>query len=156
MSTPTSSRADRPTINRDVDELDITTSAQRVGPTDKVRWHGVRYDPGGGGINVARIARTLGAPVSAVFPAGGPTGEVLADLLTDSGVPFYRVKVGGRTREGFTVNEHSTGQQYRCVLPRPQLTIGEQAQFLEELRVVARSAEFVVASGSLPPGVPAN
>ena len=69
---------------------------------------------------------------------------------------FPRVKIGGRTREGFTVNEHSTGQQYRFVLPGPQLTFAEQAQCLDELRVVARSAEFVVASGSLPPEVPAN
>jgi 6-phosphofructokinase 2 len=46
---------------------------------------------------------------------------VVADLLTDSGVPFHRVKIGGRTRESFTVNEHSTGQQYRFVLPGPRL-----------------------------------
>ena len=34
------------------------------------------------------------------IPDGGPTGDALADLLTDSGVPFHRVKIGGRTREG--------------------------------------------------------
>ena len=136
--------------------LDITTSAQRVGPPTKSVVMASDTTPAGGGINVARIARTLGAPVSAVFPAGGPTGDVLADLLTDSGVPFHRVKIGGRTRESFTVYEQSTGQQYRFVLPGPQLTFAEQAQCLDELRVVARPAEFVVASGSLPPGVPAN
>lgn len=38
--------------------LDITTSADRVLPTDKIRCRGTRYDPGGGGINVARVART--------------------------------------------------------------------------------------------------
>jgi 6-phosphofructokinase 2 len=35
------------------------------------------------------------------------------------------------------------------------LTFAEQAQCLDELRTAARSAQFVVASGSLPPGVPA-
>jgi sugar/nucleoside kinase (ribokinase family) len=158
MATPTNSAVNRPrivtlTMNP---ALDITTGAQHVGPTDKVRCHGVRYDPGGGGINVARIARVLGAPVSAVFPAGGPTGDALADLLIDSGVLFHRVKIAGNTRESFTINDESTGEQYRFVLEGPRLTFAEQAQCLDELRMLARTAEFVVASGSLPRGVPAD
>lgn len=158
MAAPTNSTATRPaivtlTMNP---ALDITTDARHVGPTDKVRCHGVRYDPGGGGINVARIARVLGAPVSAVFPAGGPTGDALTELLSNSGVPFYRVRVAGNTRESFTVNDESAGQQYRFVLEGPRLTFAEQARCLDELRMVARDADFVVASGSLPPDVPAD
>ena len=158
MSTSTNSTANRPaivtlTMNP---ALDITTSARHVVPSDKVRCHGVRYDPGGGGINVARVARVLGAPVSAVFPAGGPTGDALAKLVSDSGVPFRWVKIAGNTRESFTVNEESTRQQYRFVLEGPRLTFAEQAQCLDELCMVARTAEFVVASGSLPPGVPTD
>jgi 6-phosphofructokinase 2 len=136
--------------------LDITTGAEHVVPTDKVRCHSVRYDPGGGGINVARIARMLGAPVSAVFPAGGPTGDVLADLLVESRVPFHRVRIAGNTRESFTVNDESAGRQYRFVLEGPRLAFAEQARCLDELRLVAQNSEFVVASGSLPPGVPAD
>jgi 6-phosphofructokinase 2 len=36
------------------------------------------------------------------------------------------------------------------------LSFAEQAQCLDESRTAARSAEFVVAIGSLPPGVPAD
>ncbi len=79
--------------------LDITTSVDRVHPTDKLRCHGDRRDPGGGGINVARIARVLGTSVAAVFPAGGSTGDVIADLLVGEAVPFHRVKISGGTRE---------------------------------------------------------
>jgi 6-phosphofructokinase 2 len=136
--------------------LDITTSVDRVRPTDKLRCQGARHDPGGGGINVARIARVLGASVAAVFPAGGPTGDVVADLLVEEGVAFHRVKIGGRTRESFTVNEESSGQQYRFVLPGPRLTFAERAECVDELRATAGSARFVVASGSLPPGVSAD
>jgi 6-phosphofructokinase 2 len=136
--------------------LDITTSVDRVRPTDKLRCQGARHDPGGGGINVARIARVLGASVAAVFPAGGPTGDVVADLLVEEGVPFHRVKISGRTRESFTVNEESSGQQYRFVLPGPRLTFAERAECVDELRATAVSAQFVVVSGSLPPDVPAN
>lgn len=136
--------------------LDITTSIGVVRPTDKLRCSATRYDPGGGGINVARIARVLGGSVLAVFPAGGSHGGLVTTLLRDAEVPFRRIPIGAQTRESFTVNETSTGQQYRFVLPGPELTVEEQEQCLEQLRNAAESAEFVVASGSLPPGVPAD
>ena len=136
--------------------LDITTNVDQVHPTDKLRCRAARHDPGGGGINVARIARVLGASVTAVFPAGGPFGDVVSDLLVADGVPFHRVRIGGRTRESFTVNEDSSGQQYRFVLPGARLTFAERAQCLDELRTAARCAQFVVVSGSLPPDVPAD
>ena len=136
--------------------LDISTDAEVVRPTDKIRCGAARYDAGGGGINVAKIAHVLGAPVSAVYPAGGPTGDVLTDLLVQDGVPIRRVKIAAPTRESFTINESSTGLQYRFVLPGPRLSFVEQQQCLAELRDAATSARFVVASGSLPPGAPAN
>ncbi|MFZ0717935.1 1-phosphofructokinase family hexose kinase, partial [Mycobacterium sp.] len=136
--------------------LDITTSVNQVRPTDKLRCQDARHDPGGGGINVARIAHVLGSPVTAVFPAGGPIGEVVTDLLARENVPFRRVKIAGRTRESFTVNEQDSGQQYRFVLPGPQLTSAERALCVDELRAAATSARYVVASGSLPPGVPTD
>lgn len=134
--------------------LDISADAESVRPTDKIRCGGVRYDAGGGGINVAKIAHALGASVCAVFPAGGPTGEVLAGRLVNNGVPSRRVTIAAATRESFTINETGTGLQYRFVLPGPRLTPAEQSQCMEELRDAASSARFVVASGSLPPGVP--
>ena len=136
--------------------LDITTSADQVRPTDKIRCRGARYDAGGGGINVARVASVLGGSVSAVFPVGGPTGDLLTELVGNADVPYRRVAISLPTRESFTVDEESSGQQYRFVLPGPRLTPAEQAKCLDELRYAARSAEIVVASGSLPPGVPSD
>lgn len=136
--------------------LDITTDAEVVRATEKTRCAGVRYDAGGGGVNVAQVAQNLGASVSAIFPAGGATGDVYADILTERRVPFRRIKIVASTRESFTVNEISTGLQYRFVLPGPCLSFVEQQQCLAELRRAATSARFVVASGSLPPGAPAN
>ncbi len=149
----TASRAQIATLTMNP-ALDITTSVDTVRPTDKLRCGTTRYDPGGGGINVARVAHVLGGSVSAVFPAGGPTGDLVMSLLGDSAVPYRPVAIAGATRESFTVNENSSGQQYRFVLPGPRLTFAEQAQCLDQLRIAAESAEFVVVSGSLPPGVP--
>jgi 6-phosphofructokinase 2 len=134
--------------------LDITSDADIVRPTDKIRCSGTRYDPGGGGINVARVAHVLGGRVSAVFLAGGPSGELVTELVRDAGVPLHQVGIVGSTRESFTVNERSTGKQYRFVLQGPQVTVAEQTRCLAVLQAIATSAQFVVASGSLPPGVP--
>ena len=134
--------------------LDITTSTAVVSPTDKLRCAAARYDAGGGGINVAHVAQVLGATAAAVFPAGGPAGELVDSLLVAEGLTTHRVMIGGSTRESFTVDELSTKRQYRFVLPGPQLTIAEQTECLLRLRQAAASAAVVVASGSLPPGVP--
>lgn len=136
--------------------LDITTETTAVGPTHKVRCGPARYDAGGGGVNVAKIAHSLGASVSAVLPVGGATGHVLTDLLATAGVRFHAIAIDEPTRESFTINESSTGLQYRFVLPGARLTIPEQERCLDTLRWVARPAGFVVASGSLPPGVPTD
>lgn len=134
--------------------LDITTDTERVAPTDKMRCGAARYDPGGGGIYVARIAHVLGASVAAVFPAGGPAGDLVTRLVADAHVPAHRIPITGSTRESFTVNEHTTSRQYRFVLPGPRLTVAEQSRCLDELCTVMGSAPFAVASGSLPPDVP--
>lgn len=134
--------------------LDITTSTESVRPTDKLRCAAARYDPGGGGINVAHVADVLGARSAAVFPAGGPAGELVNNLLVAEGLAVHRIPIGGATRESVTVNELSTERQYRFVLPGPELTVAEQTECLLQLRRAAAHASIVVASGSLPPGVP--
>ncbi|WP_326549109.1 1-phosphofructokinase family hexose kinase [Mycolicibacterium sp. ND9-15] len=136
--------------------LDVTIDADVVQHTSKIRCAGARYDPGGGGVNVARFVRVLGGSVAAVFPAGGPTGAVVTDLVAQADVPVRRVPVKNATRESFTVNETSTGKQFRFVFPGPALDSAEQDQCLDELRADAATAEIVVASGSLPPGVPVD
>lgn len=134
--------------------LDITTATGRVIATDKVRCAAPRRDPGGGGINVARILHVLGAPATAVFPSGGHSGRALEDLLATEGVRSRSITIRGSTRESFTIDEEQTGLQYRFVLPGPSLTPREVESCLDALVHRAKDAAFVVASGSLPPGVP--
>ena len=55
--------------------IDISTSVDEIVPVRKLRCAEARRDPGGGGINVARVVRRLGGVVSAIYPAGGATGE---------------------------------------------------------------------------------
>lgn len=133
--------------------LDITTAAERVVPTHKIRCAAPRYDPGGGGINVARVATRIGVNAVALFPSGGAIGDQLQQLLKAEKVPVSSVPVEGRTRESFVVDEEESGLQFRFVLPGPSLPAEAQELILDRLRALPRSPACIVVSGSLPPGV---
>jgi 6-phosphofructokinase 2 len=136
--------------------IDTSTSVDRVVPLHKLRCAPVQRDPGGGGINVARVVTELGGDVEALYPAGGATGGLLRRLIDRTGVPSLSTHVSEETREDFTVFEETTGQQYRFVLPGPQLSNQEWERCLDVLAALKFQPLFIVASGSLPPGVPAD
>lgn len=132
--------------------LDVATGVEEVKPAHKLRCAAPRFDPGGGGINVARVVHALGGEVTAVFPAGGPTGATLRQLLDDSGLATVPIAIAGATRESLTVAEAKTGLQYRFVMPGPTLSAAEQSALLDALAALPGPPAYVVASGSLPPG----
>jgi 6-phosphofructokinase 2 len=136
--------------------IDVSTSAKRVEPTGKLRCSPERRDAGGGGINVARVAARLGATSTAVYPAGGLTGEWLNALVDKEGVAGIAVPITGETREDFTVRDATTGEDYRFVLPGPRLEETEWRRCLAVLADLAPNADFLCASGSLPPGAPTD
>lgn len=134
--------------------LDIATSIERIVPERKLRCDVPRYDPGGGGINVARVIHSLGADALAIFPAGGAAGEWIGHLLRQEGVAYSAITIGGFTRESLNVVERESGRQYRFILPGPEIGSHDQQRCLEALEAAAVDAEYIVASGSLPRGVP--
>jgi 6-phosphofructokinase 2 len=82
---------------------------------------------------------------------------VLEDLLVAEGVSGRSVPIGGSTRQSLSVFERSTREQYRFVMPGPDLRASEWQQCLDKLgRTSADIVNYVVASGSLPPGVPSD
>ncbi len=133
--------------------LDVSTETPEVRPSDKLRCAPPHYQPGGGGINVARVITALGGRATPIFPVGGPSGDLLCALLLETGIAFEAVRIAGATRESFTVDERSTGRQYRFVLPGPTVTGEEQAHVLEAIAALPDLPDYIVASGSLPPGV---
>ena len=134
--------------------IDVSTSTDRVEPSRKLRCAPGRRDPGGGGINVARVARRLGAEALAIYPAGGFTGRLLQQLVEQEEVRSVVVPAAGETREDFTVLEAASGEQYRFVLPGPHLHGVEWMACLRALADLRVKPDFVCASGSLPPGAP--
>ncbi|HWT37006.1 MAG TPA: 1-phosphofructokinase family hexose kinase [Paraburkholderia sp.] len=134
--------------------VDLSTAVDRVVDTHKLRCEAVQRDPGGGGINVARVLHRLGSECVALFAAGGATGCTLGGLLEAEKLRTHCIDIEGETRENFSVMETSTRREYRFVLPGPTLAPGEWSECLRSVSAHVGSARFLVLSGSLPPGAP--
>ena len=111
--------------------------------------------PGGGGINVARVINRLGLPVTALFPSGGSTGDLLQQLLHDEGVTTIESPVAHVTRENIMLTEKTSNRQYRLGMPGEALSAEEWDLCLQNIRKVS-GLEYLVVSGSFPERSPKN
>ncbi|CCD90618.1 putative carbohydrate kinase pfkB family; 6-phosphofructokinase [Bradyrhizobium sp. ORS 375] len=136
--------------------VDVSTTVEKIVPVAKLRGTSQRRDPGGGGINVARVITRLGGDVTALYPVGGPTGLLLKQLIESEGVTSRTWTTAEDTREDFFVQERASGQPYRFILPGPTLSESEWQAGLSLLSGLEPFPRFVVGSGSLPRGVPAD
>jgi len=131
--------------------MDIACATAEVVPQHKLRTHGDRTDPGGGGVNVARVLHELGAPTRAIVLSGGVFGRHLESLIAAEGVDVVPVPIAGTTRISMTVHDERAGQEYRFVGEGPVI----QPDEIEACRatLAAQDADWLVISGSLPRGV---
>jgi len=136
--------------------LDVSTSTEKVMDTHKLRCTAAILHPGGGGINVARVLHRLGGDGLALYPAGGANGQRLQQLIDQEQVRSHCIAIAGETRESFSVHEQSSGRDFRFVLPGPELAPGEWQACLRHVADLQAPPAYLVASGSLPPGVPAD
>lgn len=134
--------------------IDIFVNVARVEATRKLRCSPPKRDPGGGGINVARVAHRLGRSVAAIYPTGGAIGKLLQRLVEREGIDSLVTPSHVETRENFMGFEEETGEQYRFVLPGSKLHRAEWEACLDKLASLPDKPKIVVASGSIPPGVP--
>ncbi len=134
--------------------IDVSTTAERVEPVTKLRCRAERREPGGGGINVARVISRLGSDALAVYTAGGVTGQMLHELVAKEGIAAHAITIAGTTRESFTVLDKTTEDEYRFVLPGPELRESEWRACIEEVQRLASNDALTIASGSLALGVP--
>jgi 6-phosphofructokinase 2 len=133
--------------------IDKTTTVPELIPEKKLRCSDPILQPGGGGINVARAIKKLGGEAVAVYPAGGYTGKYFNFLLENENVPAIIIGSKNETRENIIVVDESKNQQYRFGMPGTELAEDEWQQCLHKIER-SEGVEFIVASGSLPPGVP--
>lgn len=132
--------------------IDGSSDAETVQHTHKVRTTNERFDPGGGGINVARVLTRLGAACEALYLAGGITGPMLTGLLDRIGIRHRRLAIAGDTRVSLNVHERQSGKEYRFVPQGPEVSAAEWQACLDAIGQL--QCAWLVLSGSLPRGVP--
>lgn len=132
--------------------IDASSETEEVRPMRKNRITNERFDPGGGGINVARVVAVLGGPAHAIYLAGGLTGQTLDKMIDEIGLARTTIPIQGDTRISHTVFERQTRQEYRFVPEGPAIATTEWQACLDRLEKL--DADYVVASGSLPRSVP--
>lgn len=134
--------------------IDKSTRVDELKPEAKLRCTEVINEPGGGGINVSKALLRLGAETYALMPAGGHNGNMLRTLLREENIPFHAVDTSVETRENWIVKEETKNQQFRFTFPGREVEEKAIIQLIDFIRTFSPS--FVVASGSLPPGLPAQ
>jgi 6-phosphofructokinase 2 len=132
--------------------IDKSSTAEKLKPESKLRCTEVVNEPGGGGINVSKALKKLDAATVALFPAGGNNGSMLCQLLEEEEILYHAVDTKVETRENWIVLENATNNQFRFTFPGRQVQEETIITLVEHIR--AFTPEFVIASGSLPPGLP--
>lgn len=132
--------------------IDKSSTLENLKPESKLRCTEVVNEPGGGGINVTKALKKLDVPTVALFPAGGHNGNMLCSLLDADGITYHAVDTKVETRENWVVLETSKNNQYRFTFPGRAVEEETIITLVDHIR--SFSPTFVVASGSLPPGLP--
>ena len=140
------------TLNPSVDR---TVEVETLARGEVMRALSVRVEPGGKGINVSRALAAHGLPTRAVVTLGGAEGEHLITLLRDTGIEIVPVRIGGAIRSNITVAEPD-GTTTKFNEPGAQLSPEELAAVFAAVSGAVESADWLVASGSLPTGTPAT
>jgi 1-phosphofructokinase family hexose kinase len=108
---------------------------------------------GGKGINVARALKRLGAPVVCTGLAGGRTGTLLVEELTNEGILNDFVRIHGESRTSIAVLDPTSNAYTEINEWGPEVTEEELDILREKLAYLAQRAEFIVLAGSLPRAV---
>lgn len=135
--------------------IDRTLSIDELRPGEVLRFERAVVTPGGKGVNVARVARELGAAAVLVGFVPGRTGAAAAALLADEGLTVRGVEVGGELRSTAVVLERS-GRVTVFNEPGPPLARGDWERYEAAVAQALAGERVLACSGSLPPGAPAD
>jgi 6-phosphofructokinase 2 len=133
--------------------IDKSASVLEMISEKKMRCSSAKLEPGGGGVNVARVIKRLGGEVTAIFPSGGYTGLFFNHLLENEKVPLVSIQTKNETKENFVILDESTNKQFRFGMPSNEIFANEWENCIKAIEN-HKNVGFIIASGSLPPGIP--
>jgi len=136
--------------------VDKSTTVNKLVAEKKMRCSEMIAEAGGGGINVSKALRELGGASLAIFPSGGINGQLIEKYLQSLEINYKTIPIDKDIRENIVVRENDTNLQYRFVMPGASLTEQEAQSCLQIVQQLQPAPGYIVASGSLPPGLPEN
>jgi len=136
--------------------LDRRITVDGLKTDESNRWTGLHLYAGGKGIDVSRAIHEMGGQTIAYGFIGGHEGRTLEILLDEEGVPFSFTPIRQETRTNFIVLDTRTSRQTIINAPGPRISKRELDRLLKKLRRIYPTPELMVASGSVPPGVPVD
>ncbi len=137
--------------------LDRTYYLENILFGDINRVKEVRIDPGGKGINVARMVKILGGDTVALSFFGGQNGRLIRNLLRKEGVKFRWIETKDETRNIFNFIGEKDKKILRINEKGPKISKDEEASFYSLLdRIGFKKNDIVAISGSLPQNLKVN
>ena len=116
------------------------------------RVENVSRSAGGKGINVARVAKIIGANTSAMGFVGGYTGEFIKSQVKKQGIKELFTSIEGETRTCVNISDNS-GKSGEILESGPEISEEEKLRFIKEYTENIDEADVICLSGSLPKGL---
>lgn len=132
--------------------IDKSSTVQKFEPETKLRCTNVLHEAGGGGINVSKALLKLQQASIAMFASGGHNGNMLCSLLQQQHIQFHNINTHVETRENWVMQETESNQQFRFTFPGVAVEEAAIKTLIDEISNF--SPTYIVASGSLPIGLP--
>ena len=114
----------------------------------------IHIDYGGKGFNVSRMLSALGSRSVAVGFAGGHSGELLREGLESLGIESDFNWVDEETRTNISIVTEIPSHYIKVNEPGPLISEATREALQEKVKRLAKSGDWWVLAGSLPPGVP--
>ncbi|MGB8955545.1 MAG: 1-phosphofructokinase [Tumebacillaceae bacterium] len=141
------------TLNPAIDKT-VTVPTLEVGGLNRIQQS--RLDPGGKGINVAKVLHGFGLDVTATGFVAGIQGQHLLRQLHAIGLRSDFQEIEGDTRTNLKVYAEDT--RVTTEINENGFTVSGEAlaAFQQKLSKLLKRASVLVLGGSLPPGVPVH
>jgi 1-phosphofructokinase len=138
------------TLNPALDKTVIVHKLE-IGGLNRVQ--SMRMDPGGKGINVARVLNEFGVSVEAAGLIAGSQGQILLQYLASEKINASFLTIPGETRTNLKIVDGSS--TITTEINEAGFAVGktEMNVFKDKLSILLNEASYLILSGSLPPQV---
>ena len=141
------------TMNPSIDKTILLEKFQVYGLN---RIQNARLDPGGKGINVARVLKNFHVNVTVSGLIAGQQGKLLLEQLKHAGIQMDFMEIEGETRTNLKIVDESVNKTTEINESGFTVSSDIMKSFLEKLETLAKQASIVILGGSLPPGLPTD